>query len=100
MTIVRFNGDEENKREKAEIDIDKRKLIMSSSSETVREQFSALQKQQKERLSQLQEKSAKKKTSIVDTNTSLNLEVDSGPFPIEEVRSLNFKQKQTNNCLE
>ena len=37
-----------------------------SSGDTVREQFSALQKQQKERLGQLQEKSAKKKPSTAD----------------------------------
>ncbi|CAF3953734.1 unnamed protein product, partial [Rotaria sordida] len=52
-----------------------------SSGEPVREQFSALQKQQKERLNQLKEKSNKKK---VDASVSMNLEVDSGPFPIEE----------------
>ncbi|CAF1094655.1 unnamed protein product [Adineta ricciae] len=55
-----------------------------SSGDTVREQFSALQRQQKERLHQLQEKSTKKKVSTVDTSDSINYEVDSGPFPIEE----------------
>lgn len=39
-----------------------------SSGETVREQFSALQKQQKDRLQQLQEKSTKKKTSTADVS--------------------------------
>lgn len=69
-----------------------------TSSETVREQFSALQKQQKERLNQLQEKSTKKKSSVVDTNTSLNLEVDAGPFPIEEVcREFYLSIKTKNN---
>jgi hypothetical protein len=37
-----------------------------SGGDAVREQFSALQKQQKERLNQLQEKSNKKKVSTVD----------------------------------
>ena len=37
-----------------------------SSGEAVREQFSALQKQQKERLSQLQGKSTKKKVPTMD----------------------------------
>lgn len=39
-----------------------------SSGDTVREQFSALQRQQKERLHQLQEKSTKKKVSSVDVS--------------------------------
>ena len=34
--------------------------------DTIREQFSALQKQQKERLNQLQEKSNKNKISLID----------------------------------
>jgi hypothetical protein len=37
-----------------------------SSGDTVRDQFSALQKQQKERINQLQEKSTKKKLSTID----------------------------------
>jgi hypothetical protein len=56
-----------------------------SGGDAVREQFSALQKQQKERLNQLQEKSNKKKVSTTDGSSSMNLEVDAGPFPIEEV---------------
>ncbi|UJR09353.1 hypothetical protein I4U23_013597 [Adineta vaga] len=55
-----------------------------SNGDTVREQFSALQRQQRERMNQLQEKSAKKKVSIANTTDSINSEVDSGPFPIEE----------------
>ncbi len=39
-----------------------------SSGDTVREQFSALQKQQKDRLNQLQDKSNKKKVTIVDVS--------------------------------
>lgn len=44
----------------------KTKTSMASSGETVREQFSALQKQQKDRLQQLQEKSTKKKVPTAD----------------------------------
>lgn len=39
-----------------------------SAEDTVREQFSALQRQQKERLNQLKEKSNKKKLSTVDVS--------------------------------
>ncbi len=39
-----------------------------SNGDTVREQFSALQKQQKDRLNQLQDKSNKKKVTIVDVS--------------------------------
>jgi hypothetical protein len=39
-----------------------------STGDAVREQFSALQKQQKERLNQLQEKSTKKKLPTVDVS--------------------------------
>jgi len=39
-----------------------------SSGDTVREQFSALQKQQKDRLNQLQGKSNKKKVTIIDVS--------------------------------
>jgi hypothetical protein len=39
-----------------------------SSGDTVREQFSALQKQQKDRLNQLQDKSNKKKVTILDVS--------------------------------
>jgi len=39
-----------------------------SSGDTVREQFSALQKQQKDRLNQLQDKSNKKKVTISDVS--------------------------------
>lgn len=39
---------------------------MSGTGDTVREQFSALQKQQKERLQHLQEKSTKKKVPTTD----------------------------------
>ncbi|CAF4137731.1 unnamed protein product [Adineta steineri] len=55
-----------------------------SSGDTVRDQFSALQRQQKERLNQLQEKSTKKKVPTIDASNSMNFEVDSGPFPHEE----------------
>jgi hypothetical protein len=41
---------------------------MSAGDGDVREQFSALQKQQKERLNQLQEKSNKKKPSTTDVS--------------------------------
>ena len=46
------------------------KRIKMSSGDTVRDQFSALQRQQKERLNQLQEKSTKKKVSTVDVSLS------------------------------
>lgn len=46
----------------------KTKTSMSSSGDTVRDQFSALQKQQKERLQQLQEKSTKKKVPTADVS--------------------------------
>ncbi|CAF4498137.1 unnamed protein product, partial [Rotaria sp. Silwood2] len=59
-----------------------------SGGDPVREQFSALQKQQKERLTQLKEKSNKKKVSTVDASVSMNLEVDSGPFPIQESNNI------------
>ena len=48
--------------------------MSSSSNETVRDQFSALQKQQKDRLSKI---STKKK--------EMSFEVDAGPFPIDDV---------------
>ena len=41
---------------------------MSASGDGVREQFSALQRQQKERLNQLQERSNKKKSSTTDVS--------------------------------
>ena len=44
-----------------------------SSGDIVRDQFSALQKQQKDRLQQLQEKSTKKKTSTADVSDENNL---------------------------
>lgn len=47
-----------------------------SDGDTIREQFSALQRQQKDRLNQLQEKSAKKKTSYTDVSCTDELIVD------------------------
>lgn len=44
-----------------------------SSGDIVRDQFSALQKQQKDRLQQLQEKSTKKKTSTADVSDENNI---------------------------
>jgi hypothetical protein len=41
-----------------------------SSGDAVREQFSALQRQQKERVNQLQEKTNKKKVSTIDVSFS------------------------------
>ncbi len=41
---------------------------MSAGGDAVREQFSALQRQQKERINQLQERSNKKKNSTADVS--------------------------------